>query len=49
MERTKLGEVTWTDLQATDIEKQSAFYEALLGWTHEDLPTMPRRAGLPHV
>lgn len=41
MTRTKLGEVTWTDLQAVDIEKQSAFYEALFGWTHEDRPTRP--------
>jgi predicted enzyme related to lactoylglutathione lyase len=40
MERMKLGEITWTDLQATDIRKQADFYEALFGWTHEDVPTM---------
>ena len=39
MERTKLGELTWTDLQAVDLDKQSPFYEALFGWTFEDMPT----------
>jgi uncharacterized protein len=39
MERVKLGEFTWTDLQATDPDGQTAFYEALFGWTHEDMPT----------
>jgi len=40
MERTKLGEITWTDLQVTDLAKQTEFYEALFGWTHEDTPTL---------
>ena len=39
MERTKLGEFTWTDLQAIDLDKQSPFYEQLFGWTYEDMPT----------
>jgi predicted enzyme related to lactoylglutathione lyase len=43
MERTKLGEITWTDLQAVDMEKQSPFYEALFGWTWEDMPTSEGR------
>ncbi len=37
-ERTKLGELTWTDLQASDLEKQTTFYESLFGWTHQDVP-----------
>jgi predicted enzyme related to lactoylglutathione lyase len=39
MERVRLGEVTWTDYQATDRTKQSPFYEDLFGWTFEDMPT----------
>lgn len=39
MHRTSLGEFTWIDLAAKDLEAQSEFYEALFGWTHRDLPT----------
>ena len=39
MDRLKLGEIAWTDLQAVDLERQSAFYEGLFGWTHVDMPT----------
>jgi len=39
MDRLKLGEIAWTDLQAVDIEAQTAFYEGLFGWTHVDMPT----------
>jgi predicted enzyme related to lactoylglutathione lyase len=39
MDRLKLGEIAWTDLQATDIETQTAFYEDLFGWAHVDMPT----------
>jgi hypothetical protein len=39
MERVKLGELTWTDYQSKDVNGDSAFYEELLGWTHEDMPT----------
>ncbi len=38
MERAKNGDFNWVDLSAKDFEGQSAFYEALLGWTHEDMP-----------
>jgi predicted enzyme related to lactoylglutathione lyase len=38
MERTKQGEFAWTDLSATDLEGQTAFYEGLLGWEHHDVP-----------
>ena len=38
MERTKKGEFNWVDLAAHDFEKQSAFYEALFGWSHVDVP-----------
>lgn len=38
MERTKQGELTWTDLAASDLEAQSHFYEELFGWDHEDVP-----------
>jgi predicted enzyme related to lactoylglutathione lyase len=38
VERTKQGEFIWVDLSAGDMEKQSAFYEALLGWSHTDMP-----------
>ena len=41
MERVKLGEFCWTDLQSVDVDGQSAFYESLFGWTHQDLPTGP--------
>lgn len=41
MERIGLGDIAWTDLQATDPDAQYAFYEALFGWTHEDMPTGP--------
>lgn len=44
MERTKEGELSWTDLTARDIDAQSRFYEGLFGWTHEDIPTTE---GLP--
>jgi predicted enzyme related to lactoylglutathione lyase len=37
MERSKTGEFNWVDLSARDLESQSAFYEALLGWSHTDL------------
>jgi hypothetical protein len=39
MERTKLGEFCWIDLIAAGLESQTAFYEALFGWTHVDTPT----------
>ena len=39
MDRLKLGEIAWTDLQVTDMEAQTAFYESLFGWTHTDMPT----------
>ena len=39
MSRTKPGEFCWIDLNATDLDGQSAFYEGLLGWEREDLPT----------
>jgi len=38
MERTKTGEFNWVDLSAKDFDAQSAFYEALFGWTHTDMP-----------
>jgi len=38
MQRTKTGEFNWVDLSAKDFDKQSAFYEALFGWTFEDMP-----------
>jgi predicted enzyme related to lactoylglutathione lyase len=39
MERTKNGEFNWVDLSALDLEAQSAFYEALFGWSHTDTPS----------
>jgi hypothetical protein len=39
MQRTKQGELCWTDLGAKDLEGQTRFYEGLLGWTHSDMPT----------
>jgi predicted enzyme related to lactoylglutathione lyase len=39
MTRNRTGELTWVDLVARDLEGQTRFYETLLGWTHEDLPT----------
>ena len=39
MERSKQGEFATIDLAAKDFEGQSAFYEQLFGWTHEDVPT----------
>lgn len=41
MERTKPGEFAWTDLTARDLDAQSAFYEALFGWTRTDVPMGP--------
>lgn len=38
MQRTKHGEFNWVDLSAKDLESQSVFYEALLGWAHTDMP-----------
>jgi predicted enzyme related to lactoylglutathione lyase len=38
VERTKQGEFNSVDLSAGDIEKQTQFYEALLGWSHIDVP-----------
>jgi predicted enzyme related to lactoylglutathione lyase len=38
MQRSKKGEFNWVDLSAHDFEKQSAFYEALLGWSYTDMP-----------
>lgn len=37
MERTKQGELTWTDLSARDLDAQTRFYEALFGWIHNDV------------
>lgn len=39
MERSAFGEFTWVDLTASDLAKQTAFYEALFGWKHVDMPT----------
>lgn len=39
LSRTTQGEFSWADLAAADIERQSAFYEGLFGWTHQDIPT----------
>ena len=39
MEKTKQGEFGWIDLAAKDLEAQTAFYEELFDWTHEDIPT----------
>lgn len=39
MQRTRQGELCWTDLSAKDLDGQTRFYESLFGWTHEDLPT----------
>lgn len=38
MERTKQGEYAWVDLNAKDLEAQTAFYEGLFGWEHADVP-----------
>jgi len=38
MQRTKTGDFNWVDLSAKNFEAQSAFYEALLDWTHNDMP-----------
>jgi predicted enzyme related to lactoylglutathione lyase len=38
MERTKTGEFNWVDLSARDFDGQGAFYEALFGWSHTDVP-----------
>lgn len=40
MRRDTLGEFTWVDLVARDLEQQTAFYEAMFGWGHVDAPTM---------
>lgn len=37
--RERNGELTWVDLVAKDLDGQTRFYEDLLGWTHEDIPT----------
>lgn len=46
------GTFSWVDLSTTDAESAKSFYEALFGWTHEDMPagdgqtyTMFRRDG----
>jgi predicted enzyme related to lactoylglutathione lyase len=41
MGRNTHGHFSWVDLAATDIEKQSTFYEDLFGWRHEDVPSFP--------
>jgi predicted enzyme related to lactoylglutathione lyase len=38
MQRSKTGELTWIDLSAHDLDKQTDFYEGLFGWTHSDIP-----------
>lgn len=38
MERTTPGEFNWIDLSAREFDTQSAFYEGLFGWSHEDVP-----------
>jgi predicted enzyme related to lactoylglutathione lyase len=38
MERLKQGEFAWTDLSASDLDAQTAFYEGLFGWQHTDVP-----------
>ena len=38
MQRTTPGDFSWVDLQATDLEAQSEFYENVFGWTHYDIP-----------
>jgi uncharacterized protein len=39
MERVRQGEFATIDLSAKDVEGQTSFYESLLGWEHEDLPS----------
>jgi predicted enzyme related to lactoylglutathione lyase len=39
MERAKQGDFATVDLAATDLERQTSFYEGLFGWTHSDVPT----------
>jgi predicted enzyme related to lactoylglutathione lyase len=34
MERTRTGEFNWVDLSARDMQAQTAFCEALFGWTY---------------
>lgn len=41
MQRIKHGQFAWTDLTARDLEAQTAFYEALFGWSHADRPAAP--------
>ena len=38
MERRKTGQFNWVDLSARDFDRQSAFYEGLFGWGHNDVP-----------
>jgi uncharacterized protein len=33
------GTFSWVDLATSDAESAKSFYEALFGWTHEDMPT----------
>jgi predicted enzyme related to lactoylglutathione lyase len=35
----KPGTFSWVDLSTSDPEGAKTFYEALFGWTHEDIPT----------
>jgi uncharacterized protein len=37
MKRSKQGELCWVDLTAKDLDPQTAFYESLFGWKHEDV------------
>ncbi|NTW28140.1 MAG: VOC family protein [Coriobacteriia bacterium] len=39
MERNALGEFSWIDLAARDLEVQTTFYEEMFGWEHYDVPT----------
>ncbi len=39
VQRIRQGEFCWVDLMAADLGSQTVFYQSLLGWTHEDIPT----------
>ncbi|MCE9584459.1 MAG: VOC family protein [Planctomycetes bacterium] len=38
------GEFMWNELMTRDDEKALAFFEKLLGWTHQDWPLGPGKA-----
>lgn len=47
MQRTTHGEFTWIDLMASDLEKQTGFYESLFGWQHVDSPGTTNEGTVP--